>query len=99
MICFYCHWPGHKKQDCPHEAEILGIWDTTVPDNNGTCTDTDCFFSPRYELEETVLVAECYASTFGSTDRLEGLGMGRGQGQSSQAETSGTQGRVYTVVP
>ena len=25
--------------------------------------------------------------------------MGRGQGQGSQARTSGTQGRVYTVVP
>ena len=26
------------------------------------------------------------------------MGMGRGQGQSSQAETSGTQGHVYVVV-
>ena len=28
-----------------------------------------------------------------------GQGMGRGRGQSSRAETSGTQGRVYAITP
>ena len=74
----------------PTMVKILGIWDTSIPDIDGTCTDTICFFSPQYGLEEPVSVVECYASTFGSTDRLEGLGMGRGQGQGSQAGTSGT---------
>ena len=79
--------------------EILGIWDTVVPDIDGTCTDTVCSFSPRYGSEELVSVVECHVNTFGCIDRLEGTGMGRGQGHGSQAGTSGTQGRVYAVVP
>ena len=62
-----------QKSGLPIKAEIPGIWDNAIPDIDGTCTDTVCFFSPRYGLEEPVSVAECYASTFGSTDKLEGL--------------------------
>ena len=53
----------------PTKAEIPGIWDIAVSDIGGTGTNTVCSFSPRYGSEEPVLVVECYASTFGSTDK------------------------------
>ena len=56
----------------PEEARILRFWASAVPVLSGTCANIVCSFSPRYGSEESVSIAECYASTFGSTDRPEG---------------------------
>ena len=55
----------------PAEARILGFWVGVVPVISGTSVDTVYSFSPRYGLEEPVSVAQCYASIFSSTARLE----------------------------
>ena len=65
-----------QEAGLPTRAEIPRIWDTVVPDIDGTYTDTVYSFSPQYGSEEPVSVAECHASTFGSIDRLEGTDMG-----------------------
>ena len=56
----------------PTEAWILGFWAYTAPVISGIDTDIIYSSTPQYRLEEPVLVAECYTSTFGSTDRSEG---------------------------
>ena len=42
---------------------------------------------------------ECYANTFGSIDRPEGPRYGSRSGTGLTGRTSGTKGRVYTMVP
>ena len=58
------------------EAWILGFWAGVVPVISRTSVDSVCSFSLQYGSEELVSIVECYTSTFGSTDRLEGIDYG-----------------------
>ena len=85
------------------EAGIPELWDIAVPIISGIDADTICSFSPQCGLEGPVSVSGCCTGAFYYTDRLERQGYGSGSGSKSrlrlQVGTSGTQGRVYAVVP
>ena len=56
----------------PTEVWIPRFWAGAVPIICGTGADTVYSSTPQYGSKEPVLVVECYTSTFGCTDRLEG---------------------------
>ena len=81
----------------PSETRILGFWDNVIPVISGIGVDTVCSFSPQCGPEGPVSVPGCGASSFYYTDWLERPGYGSRSRARPQAETSGTQGRVYTI--
>ena len=60
---------------------------------------TVCSFLPQDGPEGLVSGIAYCSSAFSITTGQRGQSMSRGRGQGPQAGTSGTQGRVYAIVP
>ena len=99
MTCYYFHQPGHMKRDFP-QRQGSQSYGTPQSQSSVGCAQTQ-YVSPysntgQGNRHESQGAAQPPTS---SQTSQRGQSMGRGQGQGSQAGTSGTQGRIYTVTP
>ena len=87
------------EKGLPSKARIPGFWDNAVLIISGIGGDIVCSFSPQCGSKEPASISGVAQAPFTTQTGQRGQGMGRGREQGSQAETSGTQGLVYTIVP
>ena len=87
------------KRDCPRRQGSQGFEPVQVQSSVGQArTQVVPSHSSVGQRNQFSLRGATQAPSAVQTDQ-RGQGMGRGQVQGSQARTSGTQGRVYAMVP
>ena len=96
MLCFHYQQPRHMRRDCPQRQGSRGLG--TVQSQSAIGQKQIKFIPPHPSMGQRNRFQSQGDIQAPSAAQM-GQSVGRGQVQSSQARTSGTQGRVYAVVP
>ena len=99
MTCFHCHQPRHVRRDCSQRQGSQGYGTPQSQSSMGQARTQFVPSHPNTGRRDQYQSQGAAQAPFAIQIGHRGQSIGRGRGQSSRAETFGTQGHVYAVVP